>query len=230
MFYNLSPLYLSYLVPPQVQNVSRYNLRNANNVQTLVSHTSQYFHSFLPSVFRDWNNLADDTRNADTVESFKRNIHENTVVIPKHYYTGPRQLQILHTRIRTGCSALNNDLFLKNIVESPLCACRSGDIENADHFFLKCMLYNKHRLELFRKVSQFCDITLDVLLKGNLTLSFETNMEIFKSVQRYIQSTKRFRVTCILCTPPSPEQLFSYFVFLSFFFYFPVYPLLTSTL
>ena len=30
MLYNLSPLYLSYLVPPQVQNVSRYNLRNAN--------------------------------------------------------------------------------------------------------------------------------------------------------------------------------------------------------
>ena len=141
MFYNLSPLYLSYLVPPQVQNVSRYNLRNANNVQTLVSHTSQYFHSFLPSVIRDWNSLADDTRNADTVDTFKRKIHENTVVIPKHYYTGSRQLQILHTRIRTGCSALNNDLFLKNIVESPLCACRSGDIENADHFFLKCVCF-----------------------------------------------------------------------------------------
>ena len=82
MFYNLSPLYLSYLVPHQVQNVPRYNLRNANNVQTLVSHTTQYFHSFLPSVIRDWNNLADDTRTADTVESFKRKIHE------KHsYYT-----------------------------------------------------------------------------------------------------------------------------------------------
>ena len=158
----------------------------------LVSYTSQYFHSFLPSAISDWNNLTDDTRNADTVESFKRKIHENTVVIPKHYYTRSHQLQILHTRIRTGCSALNNDLFLKNILESPLCACRSGDIENADHFFLKCMLYNEHRLELFRKGSQFCDLTLDVLLKGNLTLSFETNMEIFKSVQRYIQSTKRF--------------------------------------
>ena len=110
MLHNLSPLYLSSLVPPQVQNVSRYNLRNANNVQTLVSHTSQHFQSFLPSVIRDWNDLSDDTRNADTVESFKRKIHENTVVIPKYYYTG-RQLQILHTRIRVGCSALNNDLF-----------------------------------------------------------------------------------------------------------------------
>ena len=122
MFYNLSHLYLPSLVPPQVQNVSRYNLRNANNVQSLVSHTSQYFHS---SVIRDWNNITGDTRNADTVESFK-------------------QLQILHTRIKTGCSALNNDLFLKNIVESPLCACRSGDIENSDHFFQKCMLYNDY--------------------------------------------------------------------------------------
>ena len=100
MFYNLSPLYLSYLVPPQVQNVSRYNLRNANNVQTLVSHTSQYFHAFLPSVIRDWKPMI--------LGMLIQKIHENTVVIPKHYYTGSRQLQILHTRIRTGCSALYN--------------------------------------------------------------------------------------------------------------------------
>ena len=76
------PLYLSYLVPPQVQNVSRYNLRNANNVQTLVSHTSQYFHSFLPSVIRDWNNLADDTRNVDTVESFKEKYTKTQLLYP----------------------------------------------------------------------------------------------------------------------------------------------------
>ena len=48
MFYNLSPLYLSSLVPPLVQNASRYSLRNANNVQTVVSHTNEYFHSFSP--------------------------------------------------------------------------------------------------------------------------------------------------------------------------------------
>ena len=60
MFYKLSPLYLSSLVPQLVQNASRYSLRNANNVQTIVSHTNQYFHSFLPSAIRDWNTLSED--------------------------------------------------------------------------------------------------------------------------------------------------------------------------
>ncbi|MCG8033360.1 MAG: reverse transcriptase family protein, partial [Candidatus Thiodiazotropha taylori] len=192
MFYNLTPPYLSSLVPPQVQHVSRYSLRNANNVQTLPSHTTQYYNSFLPFVIREWNNLPDAIRNVDTVESFKRNINQNTAIVPKHYYSGSRQLQVSHTRLRTGCSSLNNDLFLKNIVESPLCECRSGEIENAEHFFFKCKHYNEHRLELLQTVSQFCNVTLDVLLKGNINLSFETNVEIFKSVQKYIQSTKRF--------------------------------------
>ena len=46
MFYNLSPLYPSSLVPPLVQNSSRHSLRNSNNVQTVVSNTNEYFHSF----------------------------------------------------------------------------------------------------------------------------------------------------------------------------------------
>ena len=113
MFYNLSPLYLFSLVPLLVQNASRYSLRNANNVQTVVSHTNQYFHSFLPSAIREWNTLSEDIRNVDTVESFKRRINQDMITIPKHFYMGSRQLQILHTRLRTGCSSLNNDLFLK---------------------------------------------------------------------------------------------------------------------
>ena len=114
------------------------------------------------------------------------------ITIPKHFYTGSRQLQILHTRLRTGCSSLNNDLFLKNIVDSPLCACMSGDIENAEHYFLKCRRYDEYRLELYREVTQYSEVTLNVLLKGKETLSVETNIDIFKTVQKFILSTKRF--------------------------------------
>ena len=150
MFYNLSPLYLSSLVPPLVQNASRYSLRNTNNVQTVVSHINQYFHSFLPSAIREWNTLSDDIRNVDTVESFKRHINQDMITIPKHFYTGSRQFKILHTRLRTGCSSVNNDLFPKNTMDSPLCACMSGDIENAERYFLKCRRYDEYRLELYR--------------------------------------------------------------------------------
>ena len=37
------------------------------------------------------------------------------------YYFGQRKLEIMHTRLRINCSALNKDLFSRNTVASPLC-------------------------------------------------------------------------------------------------------------
>ena len=72
----------------------------------------------------------------DTVDHFKRQLNQGRVIVPKYFYTGNRCMQILHTRLRTGCNPLNYDLYSKNTIESPLCNCRFGNIENADHFFL----------------------------------------------------------------------------------------------
>ena len=68
----------------------------------------------------------------------------------------------------------------------------SGEIENAEHYFLKCRRYDEYRLELYREVMQYSEVTLNVLLKGKETLSVETNIDIFKTVQKFILSTKRF--------------------------------------
>ena len=57
MFNNLSPLYLCSLIPPTVDTQSSYNLRNAHNIRTIHSRTTQYFNSFLPSTIREWNTL-----------------------------------------------------------------------------------------------------------------------------------------------------------------------------
>ena len=46
MINNHSPEYLSSLIPPTVSNISRYNLRNAQNIQTIDSRTTQYFNYF----------------------------------------------------------------------------------------------------------------------------------------------------------------------------------------
>ena len=113
MFNDLTPPYLSSLVPPLVQNASRYNLRNSNKTQTIASRTTLFYNSCLPSTIRDWNRLNPDIRNASTLDAFKHKLKQNLPVIPKHYYSGIRKYQILHTRIRTGCSLLKNDLFLK---------------------------------------------------------------------------------------------------------------------
>ena len=49
---NLYPPYLASLVPNNVRDVSRYNLRNVQHSQTVHANTQLYFHSFLPSVIR----------------------------------------------------------------------------------------------------------------------------------------------------------------------------------
>ena len=190
MFNNISPVYLSSLVPPSISSISTYNLRNAENVQTIDSRTSQYCNSFLPSAVREWNNLPLETRSSDSVNTFKRSLDRGATVVPKYYYSGNRKFQILHTRLRTNCSSLNNDLFLKNILESPLCHC--GNVENTEHYFMHCQIYQAQRAELIQTISQFSPFLLQTLLYGNNNLPLNTNTLIFDAVQKYIKDTKRF--------------------------------------
>ena len=92
-------------------------------------------------------------------------------------------MQILHTRLRTGFSSLNYDLYSKNIIESPLCNCRCGEIENADHFFFRCHLYQNRRQVIMDTLSQHGNITLNIILNGDLNLPNEANIAIFEAVQ-----------------------------------------------
>ena len=91
-----------------VMEGSRYNLRNANDVKTINTRTALYFNSFLLSVIREWNTLSENDKYVDSIDSFKRQISRNKTAVPKYFYTGSRKLQILHTRLRTGCSSLNH--------------------------------------------------------------------------------------------------------------------------
>ena len=186
---NMTPSYLSNLIPQTVNNISHYNLRNSDNLQSIHARTSQYANSFLPSTVRNWNSFSIEVSQSDSLTTFKNHLNKNRTPVPKHFYTGSRQFQILHTRLRTNCSSLNNDLFLKNITDSPLCRC--GSIENTQHFFLQCPFYLEQRAELLDSLSRF-ETSLNLLLYGNASLSFNTNFMIFDRVQKYIRDTKRF--------------------------------------
>ena len=66
---HFTPLYLSSLIPPTVNKISRYNLRN--NISTIYARTNQYFNSFLPSTIRERNSLSEEHRDSMSVASFK---------------------------------------------------------------------------------------------------------------------------------------------------------------
>ena len=77
------------------------------------------------------------------------------------------------------------------MTDSPLCPC--GNLENAYHYLLICPLYIRHRNALHDISAQHhIDLTLNLLLFGDVSLSVETNTRIFESVQKYILDTKRF--------------------------------------
>ena len=190
MHNNLTPNYLSSLIPQQVEAISRYNLRNAQDIRNIRTRTSLYYNSFLPSTLRQWNDLSSETRQSTSLNSFKRLLKMDKISVPQYYYYGSRKAQMLHTRLRTGCSALNFDLFIKNISDSPMCVC--GSIENVQHFFFHCNLFHRQRVLLLNAVSNLCSPTVNVLLHGDQSLTNETNANIFQHVHDFIISSKRF--------------------------------------
>ena len=185
----LSP-YLSSLVPPSVGANSAYNLRNANNIDTVLANSQLNYNSFLPLVIRSWNELPQETRDSYNIASFNRHLNADIVFPSDIYNLGKRLGQIYRTRLRTRCSSLNQHRYFKNITQSPLCIC--GEVEDSKHFFLECNLYNNIRHDMLTAISRFCNTGIDVLLYGNPTLSNETNILIFTAIHTFILGTKRF--------------------------------------
>ena len=189
---DLSPDYLSVLVPPTVGSTSTYQLRNAPNVQLIHANTQLYYNSFLPSAVREWNGLPQDVRDLNSFGAFKRKLNADNTKPHSYFSSGSRLGQIYHARLRTHCSSLNEHLFTKSIVDSPLCVC--GEVENTHHYLFDCIRYDHLRRELLNTVSHYCEPTVNTILFGNPALTSTLNQNIFIAVQDYLIKSKRFQV------------------------------------
>ena len=182
MINDLTPNYLTSLIPATVSNTSAYQLRDSENVRPLLTRTQLYYKSFLPSSIRNWNKLPLNIRNSSSLASFKRNKDNNKV--PIYYSSGNRQLQIYHTRLRTNCSSLNQHIYSKNIIADPSCAC--GSVESTKHCLLQCPQFNQARTEMLNTLSTVCIPSLNVLLYGDNNLDTHYNKLIFETVQNIL--------------------------------------------
>ncbi len=183
---NLTPNYLTSLIPTQMQ--TRYELRNADNIPLVHSRTQAHNNSFLPSAIREWNILPGHIRNAPTLSSFKNRLNKDNRKSSPLLNIGNRRDQIMHARLRLGCSSLNYDLFRKSIVDSPLCTC--GAEETVDHYLTSCPRYQLQRQEHLTDID--CPTITSYLLNGNEHLTFEQNTYLFLQVHKFIDATKRF--------------------------------------
>ena len=133
---------LADLIPPLIQETTRYNLRNAilfRDIQTIHANSNPFNNSFFPATIRAWNNLSDDTKEATAIASFKFRLNRNISKPPTNYNTGSRKGQILHSRMRMDCSSLNSHLFRKNIVADPYCHCEA--FESPHYILFDCPRY-----------------------------------------------------------------------------------------
>ena len=184
--HGLAPDYLRDVLPPLVHEITSYNLRNANHIQTLSSNTNLFYNSFFPSTIRAWNSLSDDIKQAPSVASFKYQLNKNKRP-PEHYNVGLRIGQILHTRLRLECSSLNSHLYQKNIVPSLSCLC--GGFESSYHFLFICLRYTVARnLYLPNDLPNF---TTHDLLFGKESEPSHVNERLFLQVQEFIIIVKQ---------------------------------------
>ena len=187
-----TPEYLNNLVPPRNSELSSYNLRNQDDIQLIRSRTTLFHNSFFPATIVEWNLLQLNVRNSATINIFKHLISPVRQTVPNYYHVGSRQSQILHCRLRTQCSSLNQHLHRKNIIDSNLCSC--GLVESSHHYFFFCRKYTVIRETLLLNIRQLCpNITLDLLLHGNSNVSDTINSTIFQHVHIYIRESNRFR-------------------------------------
>ena len=133
---NLSPTYLSDLLPRQRISISGYETRNALDIEIPNCRLDIFKKSFFPSAIDAWNKLPRETKLLDTINSFRHSISTEIASVPKYFNYGSRSINIIHTRIRHSCSSLKHDLFRKNICDDPCCEC--GLLEDSYHFFFAC--------------------------------------------------------------------------------------------
>ena len=110
----------------------------------------------------------------------------------KLFGLGDRYWNITHSKMRMNCSFLKDHLAKHlHVIENSICDCGIS-VENNSHFLLECRLYDQHRQLMLNKLHDFGPIATDLLLFGNLNLSFEQNKTIFEAVQLFLKDSGRF--------------------------------------
>jgi hypothetical protein len=188
-----APQYLIDLVPGLVQDRTGYMLRNRGNLDNPLARLNLLAHSFLPSTVSKWNNLDHAVKSLPSVEAFKAFFKRSLPVNNPLFYFGGRLESAIHARMRMRNSPLNADLSnILHVVESPLCSCSQGVVENAKHFFFACPKYRDLRLQLAQDLLPYKIKKVDHLLRGLPNSDHITNIHIFSAVHKYIRDSKRF--------------------------------------
>lgn len=191
-----SPEYLNKIVS-DFQTGSQIHTRfhSKGGLKIPLCRTELYMKSPVISSIQLWNNLDIQLKSAPSFSSFKDQLrkHYAKKPLPFHHISN-RSLQVSFMQLRLGFSNLNHDLAKRGCYPDSRCAC-GYHTEDKKHFFLECPIYNALREILVTNILTNVDdvvISVDLLMHGSNTLTYDQNICIFDSVYDFIQKSCRF--------------------------------------
>ena len=158
--HNKLPLYLSKCISYSHLRTqqTRQSSLNSLNIFPPRCRTSCFQKSFFPSTSKLWNELPDRIKTSESFLIFKTSLkqHLNLPILSKnmasYYDLHKGKLGAILTQIRLGLSPLRGQMFIYNLTDNPICPNCFDHVETAEHYFLCCVSYTKHQLDLKNKV------------------------------------------------------------------------------
>ena len=91
------PSYIQDLIPPLVNEISDYPLRNNRNISVPFNRTSISQKSCIPSAIRLWNSLDDNLKDISTLPTFKKHIFSKLSIahVPPYFSVGNRYMSVV---------------------------------------------------------------------------------------------------------------------------------------
>ena len=189
---NMSPKYLSDIIPSTTR---RYSSRNANNIPLVSGNNNYFMNTFFPSTITEWNKLDLSIRNSTSLHIFKGRLLQFVRPLENIVFTCHNPIGIKYlTRLRLGFSHLLYHKFKYGFLDAvnPLCSCSTA-IENTVHYFLHCPNCLNEIAIFGRSIIDQNEIRIiQTFLYGNSTYSVDENKLILDASMKYILETKRF--------------------------------------
>ena len=117
-----SPPYLRNLLPPFNRERSTLALRNSDDLTTIHARLHVFYKSYFPQTVREWNTLSIDIGQIEEPEPIRRAVTKTNPSSNLLFYHGKCKFNIIHSRLRIGCSKLKAHLF-QHHVDSPAGMC-----------------------------------------------------------------------------------------------------------
>ena len=151
-------------------------------------------YSLLSNFLSEWSQLAPEIKNLESIVVFKSKLLSFIRPSKRSIFNvnDPEGVKYL-TRLRLRFSHWNEHKFRHGFLDTlnPLCNC-SLEVEDNEHFFLRCLNFENARRSLFIRISSFKNLTshlkVELLLFIDSKLSAIDNNLILKASSKYIMT------------------------------------------